>query len=88
MNTLAPIPCSHWRQGDSSLYGRCTRGNFGGLPTRGMCIRQCANYDGPLRGAGDLVKLGLSAVGIPSCKGCDKRQVIVNSIIPFGGVKT
>lgn len=43
------MTCRHWNK-------RCTLGLYGGRPSPGVC-RICPSYKGPLRGAGDLVRL-------------------------------
>ena len=35
------------------------------------------------RGLGDVIAAGTNAVGIPSCKGCRRRQEALNRLVPF-----
>ena len=35
------------------------------------------------RGLGDVIAAGTSAVGIPTCRGCQKRREALNRLVPF-----
>jgi hypothetical protein len=77
--------------------GRCTNALalplYGDRPSPGVC-RICAHYDGPARGAGDLVEKVARFTGIKAAAkavervtgkpcGCASRQQALNSKIPF-----
>ena len=79
------------------LEGRCTHGLalplYGDRPSKGVC-RVCAHYDGPARGAGDIVERVARCTGIKTAAkvvervtgkpcGCDARRAALNSEIPF-----
>jgi hypothetical protein len=78
--------------------GRCgNRGAidaFGTRPSSGVC-RICDHYDGPPRGAGDIVHTVAVALridaaadfvaqslGLPDC-GCAQRRADINAAVPF-----
>lgn len=75
--------CKHWKATQSRTGGACALGLFGGRPSHGVC-RACPDYDGPPRGAGDLVAAVTHAVGIRPCGGCQKRRQRLNAAIPMG----
>ena len=63
---------------------QCTHADgvcFGRRPTSRECA-QCAQYEGPIRGAGDAVKLVTSALGIKTCGGCQQRREALNRLLP------
>jgi hypothetical protein len=79
------------------LDGRCTHGLalplYGDRPSKGVC-GVCAHYDGPARGAGDIVERVARCTGIKAAAkvverltgkpcGCDARRAALNSEIPF-----
>ena len=72
--------------------GKCRRGLFGGSPTESDCA-SCEWYEGPMRGAGDLVAKAAKVTGINKAVqkitkgdcGCGKRRAKLNDAIPFGG---
>ena len=66
--------------------GRCSLGLYGGRPSPGICLKVCADYDGPVRGVGDVVSKITSSVGIKPCGGCQERRMRWNSD-PMGIVK-
>lgn len=50
----------------------------------------CMLYDGPMRGAGDVVAALIAKTGItramqvnPSCGGCAQRRAALNAALPF-----
>jgi hypothetical protein len=62
----------------------CTQADgvcFGRRPTSRECAR-CAAYEGPIRGAGDAVKLVANALGIKTCGGCQQRREALNRLLP------
>lgn len=67
----------------------CSLGLCGGRPARSCCFR-CDKYDGPARGAGDLVRKVTEATGIHAVVsrisgtdcGCSKRQEALNRLLP------
>ncbi len=71
--------------------GACKLGRFGGRPSPGCC-RKCADYSGPLRGAGDLVAVAIDIATIgqgkrlagAGCR-CEERRERLNSALPIGG---
>jgi hypothetical protein len=54
---------------------------YGSHPSAGICA-QCKHYEGPVRGAGDVVHAVTTATGIArvvgSCGGCAERRVALN----------
>lgn len=68
--------CTHWHK------GHCRLNLFGGRPSAGTCAR-CPEYDGPLRGVGDVVHAVTVAVGLKPCKACQQRREAANAAIPF-----
>lgn len=71
----------------------CSLGLFGGIPSAGVC-KVCNRYDGPTRGAGDIVhrvaeKTGISTVvkfvsnATGKDCGCAKRRAALNEALPF-----
>lgn len=76
---------------------RCTNGLalplYGDRPSRGVC-GLCAHYQGPPRGAGDVVEKVARLTGVKALVkvvekatgrkcGCDARRARLNSDIPF-----
>jgi len=53
----------------------------GERPHVGVCM-ECEHYDGPMRGAGDLIAMATRKVGLRSCNGCKKRQQYLNRVLP------
>lgn len=72
----------------------CDLGLCGGRPAPTCCFR-CDKYDGPARGAGDVVRKVTQATGIHAVVsriagtdcGCSKRQQTLNRILPANGLK-
>ena len=79
------------------LEGRCTNGLalplYGDRPSRGVC-GLCPHYDGPPRGAGDVVERVARLTGVKAVVriveeatgrkcGCDARRAAMNRTIPF-----
>jgi hypothetical protein len=70
--------------------GRCTLDLFGGVPSLGVCS-VCDKYDGPPRGAGDVIHAIASATGIEAVVnriagdgcGCAARRAALNAAVPF-----
>ncbi len=54
---------------------------YGARPSPGVC-NQCKHYEGPVRGAGDVVHAVTTATGIArvvgSCGACAERRVALN----------
>lgn len=54
---------------------------YGAFPSAGIC-NQCKHYEGPVRGAGDVVHAVTTATGIArvvgSCGACAERRVALN----------
>lgn len=68
---------------------RCSLGLHGGAPSPGCCAL-CAEYDGPPRGAGDLVHAAAVATGaeaiislLGGCSKCLERRIRLNAAVPF-----
>lgn len=72
----------------------CELGLCGGRPARSCCFR-CERYDGPTRGAGDLVRkiADMTGIGAVVSKiagtecGCSKRQQALNAFLPARGLE-
>ncbi len=70
--------------------GRCLLGLYGGEPSAGIC-RICDRYDGPPRGAGDVVHSVAQLTGVSAVVkrivgddcGCSKRRAALNAAMPF-----
>ena len=73
---------------------RCALDLHGGAPSPGVCA-VCDRYDGPARGAGDLVKKSLEIAGVEAiigllgvdCSGCLARRIRLNEAFPFSDDK-
>ena len=84
------MKCRHWVECGVPGGGCCTERHFGGQPSLGVC-RACPHYDGPPRGAGDVVAAITVATGIAAVVkavagndcGCAQRQQMLNDKIPF-----
>lgn len=71
---------------------RCRLELYDGTPTAADCDA-CEFYDGPIRGAGDLVAKVTQATGIAKAVqtitkgncGCGKRRAALNKALPRGG---
>lgn len=83
------MACLHLKQ------HRCTHAEaaarFGDSPSEGVC-GLCPDYDGPSRGAGDVVHRVLEGTGVANivkkvtnghCN-CLQRRAALNDAIPFG----
>lgn len=77
------MKCIHLMQYD------CELGLCGGRPARSCCFR-CDSYEGPARGAGDLVRKITQATGMHAviskiagtdC-GCSQRRQALNAFLP------
>lgn len=63
---------------------------FNTRPSSGVC-RICDQYDGPPRGAGDVIHAITTATGIAKavdtvtggCGGCARRRAALNAAVPF-----
>lgn len=78
------VECRNWRDGG------CALGLFGGVPSPGTCAR-CDRWDGPPRGAGDLLhaiaeRIGVHRVMRP-CDGCARRRVALNTAVGFADIR-
>ena len=80
------MSCNH-------LHSRtCSLGLYGGRPSVGVC-KKCDQYEGPARGAGDLVEKVTKRTGIKAIVdkvtgngcGCSQRRDILNKLLPFRG---
>lgn|GEM_PF-2819308 len=73
-----------------TIEERLTPEVIGGLINRAVSREIALQPDNEkMRGLGDLVKSGLSAIGIKKqCDGCDKRQKFLNRVVPFRKPKT
>lgn len=71
----------------------CSLGLFGGRPSPGVCS-MCEQYDGPPRGAGDILHKVAQATGIARAAkvvervtgkpcGCSQRRAALNAAVPF-----
>jgi len=71
----------------------CSLGLFGGRPSAGVCA-MCERYDGPARGAGDIVHRVAKATGIATVTkaveratgkpcGCAQRRAALNDALPL-----
>ena len=65
---------------------RCNLGLYGGKPSPGVCFR-CEHWDGPMRGAGDVVAKLTTSVGVKPCGKCKRRQGWSNKIFPRKSAK-
>ena len=76
--------CSHWSDCGVLGGGCCAIGNYGGKPSAGLCAR-CPDYDGPARGAGDVIADTIKRVTkskVKPCGGCQKRRAALNKLLP------
>lgn len=77
------------------VAGECTNGLVlpvvGPNPSEGVC-RLCDHYDGPPRGAGDVVAIVTAFTGVDravkrmvggDCGGCAARRAALNAAIPL-----
>lgn len=71
----------------------CSLGLFGGRPSAGVCS-VCDRYEGPARGAGDIVHKVATITGISSAAkavermtgkpcGCAERRAALNAALPI-----
>jgi len=71
----------------------CSLGLYGGRPSPGVC-GMCEKYDGPARGAGDIVHRVTRATGIATVAkavervtgkpcGCAQRRAALNAALPL-----
>lgn len=83
---MSDIPCKHWSDCGVSGGGCCAKGLHGGKPSVGVCLSVCMEYDGPSRGAGDLLAKAIGVVTfgkVKPCGGCKARQAALNAAMPF-----
>jgi hypothetical protein len=62
----------------------CGLGRYAGTVSAGVCAR-CQKYDGPARGAGDVLANAIKAATfglVKPCGGCGSRQVALNQLLP------
>ena len=71
------------------INGRCLHKEavkeYGEDPSRAVCVQACSHYDGPSRGAGDLVAKAIKAATagkLKPCGGCQERQRALNKKLP------
>lgn len=84
------IPCKHWTECGFTDGGCCAQGHFGGMPGYGQCLELCADYTGPARGRGDLIKKLVTTVTlglVRPCVPCKERQINQNTKHPAGWVE-
>lgn len=86
------VPCTHWSllNPPERGGGRCAIGRFGGRPAVGACIVRCRDYEGPPRGIGDRLHgwaLALLGKRVKGCRGCRRRAVGANRVLPAGWTK-
>ncbi len=65
--------------------GCCSVGEYD-RPSFGVCLKACSAYDGPSRGAGDLLdKMIKTATNgkVTPCGGCNKRKMKLNGLVSF-----
>lgn len=80
-------PCTAW------ISEQCTHALalplYGSQPSAGVC-NQCAHYDGPARGVGDIVHTLATVTGLAAinrvvrgdCGKCAKRRIDMNTRYP------
>lgn len=74
------MTCNH-----KTSSGKCGKGVFLlDQPVPLYVCNACPQYDGPMRGLGDMIAAATKAVGIKPCGGCQKRREIANAVIPLG----
>jgi len=60
-------------------------------PSYGVCLQICEqNTHKPSRGVGDTLKKMIEKVSkgkIKPCKGCKKRQEMMNNLLPYGSTR-
>ena len=79
------ITCVHWSHCGIIGGGCCSIGEYD-RPSFGVCLQICTAYDGPSRGAGDLLGkvIKTATLGkVKPCDGCNKRRMSLNTAIPF-----
>ncbi len=79
------IQCKHWQDCGIRGGGCCAIGEYF-RPMAEVCATLCTAYDGPSRGAGDLVAKAIKKATngkVTPCDGCGKRQMAYNRMIPF-----
>lgn len=79
------IQCSHWEECGGFGNGCCRAGKYY-RPTFEVCLTKCTAYDGPPRGAGDLLAKAIKKVTngkVTPCGGCEERMLDFNRAIPF-----
>jgi len=85
------VPCKHWTGCGVLKGGCCAKGLYGGMPSYGVCLQACTEYDGPARGRGDqlkrllhvLQKLPIIGKAVEGCGGCGSRQLKMNKKFPL-----
>jgi len=78
------VPCTHWQDCDINGGGCCAIDAYE-RPSFGVCLRVCDQYDGPVRGRGDVIhKLIKSAMlgVVKPCGGCKERRMDWNAKHP------
>jgi len=83
---VLPVACRHWRDIGDPRAGECGLGLWDGRPSRGLC-RRCPSWDGPPRGAGDVVHAVAKRVAprlAGRCGGCASRRAALNDALPMG----
>ena len=83
------VDCIHWVDCGVSHGGCCAIGAYD-RPSYGVCLLVCQQYDGPARGAGDMLKnlIQTATVGlVEPCGGCKERQAALNRILPSAATK-
>lgn len=60
----------------------CPDARTNGFAIASNVCKQCPHYDGPVRGAGDVVAKVTKFMGIAPCSKCQKRREAMNEAIP------
>lgn len=83
-NYASIVNCSHWIDCGITGGGCCSIGEYE-RPSLGVCLQVCTAYDGPARGAGDLLAKAIKTVTlgkVKPCGGCKGRQTALNRALP------
>lgn len=75
------MTCHHLTSDHKCGLGVARGINGGPIPL--VVCNACPQYDGPIRGLGDMVAKATKAVGIKPCEGCNRRRAALNNAISF-----
>lgn len=78
------IKCQHWSDCGIESGGCCSISEYD-RPSFGVCLHVCTAYDGPARGAGDLLAKAIKTATlgkVTPCGGCGNRQIALNRAVP------